>query len=112
MLKAPTGGLHSLEGLIRDNWHTAERQHYRVSPTRRDPRAVTRSSMAMRRRDRGSTTCDPIYRHFLLDEAAAGQPPIGLCQSTTARARSAWRLNSNSVLNLNLMAPPRALLII
>ena len=26
MLKAPTGGLHSLEGLIRDNWHTAERQ--------------------------------------------------------------------------------------
>jgi hypothetical protein len=69
MLKAPTGGLHSLEGLIRNNWQTAERQRYRVSPTRRDTRAVTRSSMAMRRRDRGSTTSDPIYRHFLLDEA-------------------------------------------
>lgn len=97
MLKAPTGELHSLEGLIRDNWHTAERQRHRVSPTRRDPRAVTRSSMAMRRRDRGITTSDPTYRHFLLDEAAAGQPRIGLCQSTTARARSAWRLNSNLV---------------
>jgi hypothetical protein len=97
MLKAPTGELHSLVGLIRDNWHTAERQRHRVSPTRRDTRAVTRSSMTMRRRDRGSTTCDPIYRHFLLDDATAGQAPIGLCQSTTARARSAWRFNSNLV---------------
>ena len=33
MLKAPTGELHSLVGLIRDNWHTAERQRHRVSPT-------------------------------------------------------------------------------
>ena len=97
MLKAPTGGLHSLEGLIRDNWRTAERQRYRVSPTRRDTRAVTRREHgdAPQRSRQHDARSD--LSTFLLDEAAAGQPPIGLCQSTTARARSAWRLNSNLV---------------
>jgi hypothetical protein len=107
--KSRARGFRCLNGLTSENWRVAERQLYRVSPT------YERSGLELSPFERNNAAASfsvarrsiPVSRALLLvnvAEANQQQTESSMSPHTTSLALE-FEFN---VLNLNLMAPPRA----